>query len=301
LEWKGELHLEGVVLEVLPTVTFSNQGDLIVADLAESRIRRHDWSGRLLAFIDAWDRFGPLACVLWIPGDSIVAYSPNGTFAIFDSTGRSVRTGRTGLSPLYAAFLVNDSTVLLAGRVAGARDTTLLHEWDLRRELVVRSFFHVPPHDPQLNAVYAYSGSTAIGVREDSIVATFARADTVYIFDTAGQLFEKIPIPFTNFRHVKEPPPVQDNIDSRRRWRASFSTVSHVFWAPDGSFFIQYFDLFLAQPRWNLLHMSRDGQLLFDAADTPRLLTVLPDYRLLFVGTELESGIWKIAELRVPH
>jgi hypothetical protein len=269
LGWRGELRLEGEAVEALPTVAVTPAGDLVVAELGDREIRKHDGRGRLCISLHAsgTESLDPLAFALWVPGDSLVGYSALGAFAFFDPAGALVRVGKTGLVPLYAGRIVDDSTVLLAGRVPGVPETSLLHLWDLRRQRVVRSFFRVPSHDPRLASAYSFSGATAMDVHGDTVAATFARADTVYLFDLAGRALEKLPIPFVNFRMLSEPPPDRRDPAEMIRWRESYSTVSQVFWAPDGTLFIQYFNMTGFEPRWGLLHMSRTGRRIFDAAD----------------------------------
>jgi hypothetical protein len=135
-------------------------------------------------------------------------------------------------------------------------------------------------------------------VRGDSVAAIFARADTVYLFHLNGDALSKLRIPFVNFRHVTEPPPGRNDPTAEIRWRGSYSTVSRIYWAADGTFFVQYYNMDAFAPRWGLLHMSRSGDLLFDLVDSPRLLAVLGDQRLLFEGPSDAPERWRVATLR---
>jgi hypothetical protein len=297
--WNGNLRLQDVWIEMLPVVEISTRGEVIVAELKQRQIRKHDVTGRLLWAREDILESGSLSGALWIPGDSVIGYSASGSFLVLDSGGVSIRSGQTGLRPLYAAQLLNDTTAVLAGRFPGTPDASLLHLWDLRRQQIIKGFFSVPSHDARLNGAYDFSGSTSVAIRGDTIAATFARADTVYLFRADGVAIEKVHIPFIRFRFADQAPPNQ--LDSAFvRWRNSFSSVSQVFWAPDGSFFIQYFNMLQLETQWSLLHMTRDGRLLFDAESAFRLLAIFSDGQLLFLDTRdvEQAGRWKIADLR---
>jgi hypothetical protein len=303
LQWDGEFRLQHAdsLFVVLPAVTVTPTGAFIVADLVENWIRRYGPDGHVRGMMEIGDlrrgHLDPLAFALE-SGSDVIGYSRLGGFTAFDSTGATIRDANTGLARLYAGLLANDTTVLLAGVLPGAARGPLIHVWDLRRDSIAESFFNVPLHESRLDVAYAFSGSTALAARGDSIAATFARADTLYLFRLDGQMLSKVRIPFVDFRHVAEPPPAQTDPAAFVRWRDSYSSVSQVFWAEDGTFFIQYFDMIGVEPRWGLLHMNREGDLLFDVADTPRLLALLEHDQLLFEGPGDKPGEWRIAKLR---
>jgi hypothetical protein len=240
--------------------------------------------------------FTRLSAATRVSNGDIFAFDMGGRLTVFDSNGVRKRDARTGIAPTYDVARINDTLIAIVGRKDGAADGPLVHIWNDRRGSIQREFFDAPSHDPRLAAGYAFSGSANVAIRGDTAAAIFARADTVFLFTTAGRPLGKIRIPFTNFRKMEEPPPAMAPGPELRRWRQTFSTVSKVFWAPDGTFYVQYFDLNEVEPQWRLLHMSRRGKLLFDVIDTPRLLAVSADSKLIFLDpTSLELNVWNIA------
>lgn len=155
----------------------------------------------------------------------------------------------------YDLAWVNDSTITITGHSSRAGVSTLVHLWDPRRHRIRRSFFRTPAHDPKLGPVYRFSSAVDVAARSDTLALTFALSDTLYLFTTSGNVLTKLPIPFEYFRRVTRPPSLDLSPESRARWTESFSRVSHVFWANDGSFYVQYFDINRAEPQWRLVRM----------------------------------------------
>jgi hypothetical protein len=301
--WRSTIRLEESreVLNALPTVTEDRSGGLLVADLVENQIRRYTSSGHLLAsFGEAGTgpgKFNYLSAAVTLASGSVFGLGTRGEFTEFSSRGAILRSGHTALERIYAAALLDDSTLVLAGWLRGSPDGPLVHLWDLRHDRFVRSLFMVPHHDRQFSAAYAFSGSVSLAVRGDTIAATFARTDTVYLFHRTGESVARIPVPFRHFRAMTVPLQVGATSETRLGWQQSFSTVSQVFWAPDLTFYVQYFDLEGLEPKWHLLHMTRAGRLLFDVVDGPRLLTVTANNTLIFRDdTGEEMNLLQVAQ-----
>lgn len=296
-----ELAESQAVVNVTPRVKLDPQGGFLVADASEAQIRRYAANGALVTDFGRKGR-GPgeflrLSTALRTGRDGIVAVEMNGRISRFNATGRLAGTTRQSpLGPVYNATLVGDTLLVLAGRLGGRGDTPLLHVWSLRGETLVRSFFRAPPAPNGLEGTYAFAGTADVTARGDTLAAVFALSDTVYLFDASGRTLEKIAIPFRGFRRPSERMPVRASIDEYRSWASRFSAISQVFWEPDGSFLVQYFDTNGVEPSWRLLRMTRRGELRFELKDSPQLLAVAPSGReLYFVRPGAETAASWIA------
>jgi hypothetical protein len=302
--WKKQITLEENprVTNVLPTVSIGPNGEFLVADLKEAQIRRYSPEGRLLGHTGSEGngpgQFAKLAAAVRLPNGRIVAADMNGRLAIFDGSGRALlHTGRVLLTPLYDAWAINDSMVALVGRAPGQLNGPLIHIWNLTRNRITRSFFTVPPHPDRLDDAYAFSGWADVVVRGNTAAVAYAITDTVYFYRTDGTFLRKLPIPFQHFRKLREPLPVNGSPREQQEWRSSYSRISQLFWAPDGTIYVQYFDSKELQPQWRLLGMDANGQLKFDILDSPRLLAVSPrDSSLVFLDPRSETpNVWSVA------
>jgi hypothetical protein len=303
VQWQGRIELQGgpAISNTLPTVYIDPFGEFIVADLRETQIRRYSNTGRLLA---SFGREGPgagefrrLSAAVRQGDGNILGFDMGGTISVFDSTGVHKVDHATEVAPIYDVARIDDSRIAIAGRRIGSANGPLIHIWDNRSHHMLNSFFPVPPHAPQLDGAYMLTGSADVVSRGDTLAAVFARTDTLYLFHSNGTPIAKIKIPFRRFRAITAAPAPTASRQEILAWRQTFSTVSQVFWAPDGSFYIQYFDLTEVEPQWRLVHMTRQGRRLFDVADTPRLLAIAPDSRLFFLDPASdERNVWKIGK-----
>jgi hypothetical protein len=291
----------GAVITVLPVLTVQPTGDLFVFDPREHQVRRYDSLGGLTSYFGSRGggpgAFIRLAGAVQLANGDVVTAETSGQIARFDARGKELERFTTDLAPLYNIALIDDSTVALAARKTGASDGPLVHIWDLRRRRLIRSFFQMPEHDPALESAYA-TGAVDVAVRGDTAAVTVALSDTVYLFTVRGDPVAKLPVPSRHFRRVARPLPsdVQQNPAALQEWTASFSRISKVFWAPDGSMYVQYFDLRLAEPEWNVVHMRRGGGPAVEVQGSPRLLAVSPsDSRLYFIHPQSdEPNVWAI-------
>lgn len=303
LERSLTLRDEGRVTTVLPILTVARDGSFLVADPREFQVRRYDSLGNLLAFFGGRGtgpgEFSRLIGAVQLGDGEIVAAEANGRLAWFNSSGQELRSESTGLALVFNVALVNDSTLALAGRMPGETDGPLIHLWDLKRNRVQRKFFTVPPHDPDLDPAFAFAGAVDIAIRGDTVAAILALSDTVYFFDLRnGRELPKMPIPSRHFRPVTQPPPadMQGDAAARTRWSESFSRVSRIFWAPDGSLYVQYFDMQRTEPLWSFVHMRRGNARPVEVRHIPRLLAVSAvDSRLYFIHPQSsEPSVWAI-------
>jgi hypothetical protein len=292
----------GRVTTVLPILTLVRDGSFLVADPREFQIRRYDSLGNLLSFFGRRGtgpgEFSRLIGAVQLADGEIVAAEATGRLAWFNASGEELRSESTGLALVFNVALVDDSTLAIAGRMPGETDGPLIHLWDLKRNRVRTKFFSVPPHDPDLDPAYAFAGAVDIAVRGDTLAATLALSDTVYFFGLDGRELPKMPIPSRHFRPVRRPPPadLQGDPAARTEWSESFSRVSKVFWAPDGSLYVQYFDMRRTEPVWSFVHMRRGNARPVEVRHIPRLLAVSAvDSRLYLIHPQSsEPSVWAI-------
>lgn len=302
--WGPDIRLEenSEVINVAPAVNMDSTGRFLVADSREAQVRVYSPQGELLY------RFGskgygpgelqhPTAAFRTSSG-AIAVTDMDGKIVVFDSVGSSLaRTVRTPLGPLYDASPVNDSLVLLIGRLGAQISTPLLHLWNIRSDSLVRSFFPAPELKQELRGASAFMGTADAAVRGDTVASVFALTDTLYLFRLNGQQIGKIPIPFSHARLLETPLPTNGSPEKMQQWRESFSSITNIFWQRDGSFLIQYYDTEGAELRWRLLKMKRNGDLVFDVRDAPRLLAS-SDTILYFVKPgSLTPNLWSSAYL----
>lgn len=234
-----------------------------------------------------------------VRGGVIVAAEGDGRIMYFDSVGTVLGDQHhTGLETINNITAVNDTTVAITGRSAGVVDGPLVHLWNVRQNRITRSFFQMPAHKPSLAPAYRFSSSVDVAIRGDTAAVTTALSDTVYLFTVDGRLRSKIPLVAPHFRTIQSPPPdnIAENAESRRAWSRSFSRISRVFWAKDGSLYVQYFDLQNTSPEWSLVRIRRDGGRSLEVRNNPRLLTVSAyDSRIYFVHPQSEADtLWAI-------
>jgi hypothetical protein len=201
------------------------------------------------------------------------------------------------------AYLLNDSLLLLGGTLADARDgdpDARLHLWNLRANRLAGSFFPVRGTTPGHRFAANTAGLVGAAVHGDTLAATFALSDTVYLFDLAGRRLGTVPLRAEGLRRFDPGmhPPHMDLV-SAREWFGRFSLVSDLYWLRDGSFLVQYQDRVGVEPQWRLVHVARDGRRLFESKDTPYLVAVDPADTLWFVrpGSPTPDA-WTSARLR---
>jgi hypothetical protein len=155
----------------------------------------------------------------------------------------------------------------------------------------------MPPHPRRLDAAYMFSGAVDVATRQDTVAVIASLSDTVYIYTSGGELVRKLPLRSEHFRRIERAPP-EDLMNPvvRREWSESFSRMSQVFWAPDGTLYVQYFDMEGVEAQWRLVVLAPDGTKRFEIHESSRLLAVSPhDSKLVFLNpTSLETNKWLI-------
>lgn len=303
--WTGEVRLEenDEVINVSPRVYPDGDG-FLVADSKEAQIRRYGPDGRLRARLGRRGagpgEFQYVIAAVRLSSGEILAADMMGTLTIFSPRGDSVRhTARTPLGPLYEVVPLDDSLVVLVGRVGASAETPLMHLWDVRRDTIVRSFFPAPQGRGELQSAYMFTGFADAAVRGDTIATIFALSDTVRMYTRDGREVGKVAIPFRHFRRLESGMPQQGGPAELQEWMESYSAASGLFWLSDGTFLVQYYDQRDAETVWRLLRMTRDGRPLMEIVDSPKLLAGSEPDALTFVKPGAEApNVWSRARLR---
>lgn len=302
VSWISTVRLEENpdVINVSPRVQ-AEPGSFLVADGQEQQARLYGHDGRLLRQFgrrgSGPGEFEHISLGLRLPDKRILIADMNGAVTVFDSTATNVQhVARTPLSPLYGAVVLDDSLLILTGRMTSG-STALAHVWNVRSDRLVRSFFTPPKPRPEMEGAYAFSGFANAAVRGDTVAMLFALSDTIYLFRGDGRSVGKLPIPFHSFRRIEKPVP-RGTMDDFKRWSESFSAASSIFWLSDGGFLVQYWDRRNGAPSWRLTRLTRKGVGVWEVIDSPQLLAVGPADTLVFVKPGAEApNVWSIARL----
>jgi hypothetical protein len=309
--WGRAIALEenDAVVNVLIRATPDPRGGFLVADEQEDQVRRYDAGGRLL-FTFGRRGAGPreftgLNRAFRLASGDLLAVDALSHAAVFDSAGKELRrTFRVPVGQVKHAFLVNDSLLLLGGRIEDERQgdpDARLHLWNLRANRLVRSFFPVHGTTEAHRFAANTAGLLGTALRGDTLAAVFALSDSVYLFDLAGRRLGAVPMRAAGLRRFDPGmrPPHMDLV-SAREWFGRFSLVSDVWWLRDGTFLVQYQDRVGVEPRWRLARLARDGHPLFESKDTPYLVAVDPETETLWFvrpGSPTPNA-WAAARLR---
>lgn len=270
------------VTTVNPRVRLLANGRYLIADFSESQVRTYDSIGHLLRYYGGRGRGPkefplPLTSALQLKSGFVVATEFNGTIIELDSTlQEEAKRTSSFLMPLYAAYVMSDSELLLAGPPAPTvpidANPKLLHLFNLNSQSVSSNFFP-PPVTREFAAAAETMGIVSAATHGDTIAATFALTDTIFLF-RHGLLIDRVPIPFRLFSHIVDPEPSGSSIASRDQWLSEISMITDLYWLRNGSYVIQYYRG--AQPRgeMSLFIMRKDGTVQLEAQDTPTLLSV---------------------------
>lgn len=291
---------------VRPVVSEDPHGGLLVADSRESQIRRISSDGDLLGYFgrpgDGPREFRALSSVIRLANGELLATEMSGRLTITDSSGTHVlKTVQVPIEPVWAATVLNDSTVILTGLSQG----NLVHLWDPYEGKIRSSFYPVPEHPAEMEAAYSYTGFPGVSVRGDTIAVLFALSDDLRFFRNDGTELEemRMRLPYRHFRRVREGSPADASPEAFRAWTESFSVGSRIYWLQDDTFIVQYFDRAGNEQNWSVLHMDREGRALFEGR-TPKLLTILRrttgQPELLFEAADNEEpNQWRLASFRL--
>lgn len=272
-----ELEETAAVINVEPMITLDQDGRLLVADRTEGYFRIYRDDGSLI------NQFGGrgggegefMAPASLLPDRTgrLIALDFREKGAVYSTDGRRLeRTLRTPFTSVYKAVLRDDGRLLVAGTIDNDAQLNRLHlgEIDSDSIHIIRSFMPTPV-PPELLPAAINAGIVGMAVQGDTIAATFALSDSIYIFDGNGERLESVGIPITNFRPATAPPRGADR-DRVREWVDSFTMVTELFWLPDGSFVAQYQDRTDMLPNWRFVRFDREGFSIGEVIDSPRIL-----------------------------
>jgi hypothetical protein len=294
------------VINVWPMVRLDPSGGFLIADMSEHAVRRYSSEGELHFTIgrqgDGPGEFKEPTVALRLPSEEILAIDMRGRAAIFDSDGHGInRTATLPVRAIEDAELVNDSLVVLAGVAVGGGGVELssarLHLWDFRRDTVLSSFF-VPQIGSDIKDAATMARWANLAIRGDTIAATFALQDTIFLFLTNGRQIGKIPLPTKHFRRATPAPnEIRTDVRARSDWVGSFHFISSIEWIHDG-FIVQYQGFDNMTPYYNLIRLTKQGDPLFETQNSPRLLLV-DGSRAYFVDPAAEvPNKWIVGTLR---
>lgn len=309
VRWSGKVPVQETAeaMIVRPIVTEDPVGGLLVADSRESQVRRLSFAGSLLGFFgrpgDGPREFRSLTGAVRLRNGDLLTTEISGRVTLLDGEGSTVKRSEfVPIQPLYAATVLDDSTVILTGRSEeGAQPVRLVHLWDPRRWEIRASLYEVPEHAPEFASAYSFSGQTAVAVRDGIIAVLFGLGDHVRLFRADGTEVDAVRIPYRHFRRLSRPRPANSTPEEFRQWAESYSVGSRLYWLSDESFVIQYFDRSGSEQKWSMLHMDRRGRPLFEGP-TPKLLTILhadTTPQLLFEAADHEEpNQWRLASFK---
>jgi hypothetical protein len=291
-------------------VYFDQAPGFLVADgtPTQPQIRAYDQDARLLWAVGQSGpgprEFQRLRSVVRNSSGDVIALDNAGRVSLWDRNGKWKQTYTTELTPTYNSVLINDSTLLISGRINGGSRSPLLHLFDLRRGRLTRSFFDVPPHPARFDDAYMFSGwANAAKLGGDTLGVIFALSDTLYLYRTNGTPISQRPLDLRYFLPLTEPGPRDDSPAAEVAWRSSYSRITQVFHAPDHSIYIQYGNFRGRERVWGLsrFEFTPQGTLdrTFEVPDAIRLLAISPrDGNLYFMNPEsLEMVSWSVGHL----
>ena len=277
LEGTLELQESPEAINVEPIISHDARGRLLVADRSEGYFRIYAPDGSLVNQFGgrgegAGEFTNPAGLVMDGAG-RLLALDYRGKAVVFSSDGdRLEATVPTPLTSVYRAAFRPDGRLLVAGTVANDGGGNRLHLLRLGSDsiLEVESFLPTPVPSELLPAA-ATAGIVGVATRGDTIAATFALSDSIYLFGSQGDRLNSIAIPISDFRRAT-PPPQGAGMDGIAQWVDSFTMITDIFWLLDGSFIVQYQDRTDMLPDWRFVHLSRSGSLIGEVIDSPRIL-----------------------------
>jgi len=289
LRFTSDVRLEenAEVVNVTPRVYVDRSGSFLVGDSKENQVRVYSANGALRRHFgrqgNGPGEFNRISGVSRLPSGDVVVADMGGMITIFDSLGSNVRhTVRIPVLPMSSLVVLDETHVVVTGPL-GSGEGPKIHIVELPGGKVTRSFFTPPPPPPGLASAHKFTGGVSVEIHGDTAAAIFALADTVYLLGLDGKPRGKLPFHSGFYRQMNTPMPLNAPQPVLEKWEASFSTTSRIFWAPDGSFLVTYYDRVDHDPAWRWLHLARDGTGLFEVRDAPMLLSVASDSSLIFV------------------
>ena len=286
------------VVTVTPIVKADSEGFLI-ADAREAQVRLYGKNGRLKKLL-ARRGSGPgevgVPMAILRRGDRTILVMDMGSASMIRLSPEGEEIDRYPMRFPAFGLLSLGEDVLVVGKPS-FQDfpfPDLLHRWDGKD--VVEGFFPAPITERTEKLSRSYSFASA-DIRGDTIVASYALSDTLYFYHTGGEFIDQTPLDLEHWSLPEEDPSGGVGSGERRKWRESLTRISDVYWLEDGTFLVQYVGHRDRELQWRLSHVTRDGEVLFDVKDTPRLLTVDGDLLYFVDAHSLTEDRWVVASL----
>lgn len=271
------------VVNVVIRVSPDPQGGYLVADERESQIRRYGSDGRLLWHLGRQgagpgEFRGAVGAVRLSPGE-VAAADRTGRLQLFDDSGgraELLRTVDTGVRGLEGIWSLAADTLLISGFHPDGPMGPRLHVWSMEAGEIVRSFFDPLSRaaNPEISVV---AGWTRAAVLDDTIVALFATMDTLFFHSREGALERRLPFPEGRFRPVPERGPEAGVSPGEVvEFLSRYDLASDVLPTADGRLLVRYQTPVADDAwtrRWHVMVVTREGDLLFDIRDGPRLFS----------------------------
>ena len=271
INWEASFSLEenDSVLNITPAVTVVHDG-LLIADRSENQVRSYNLDGSLRWALRSVSG-QMLTKVLSVTPlrDSLLAIGTDGKAHALATDGSGGRTISLNISEAHYAAPFPGNRMAVATRFSPGDTTGLLRIFDGVRLTEVARLFR-PRVEPALLGAASLAGWAGFSVRADTAAAYFSLADTIWLFSDDTQI-EAIPLP-SRRRLAAEPLPRNSARKDRVEWAARTSMINGLWWKRDGSFLVQYMEFVDNRARYSLLHMSREGEYLFEVAGSSELL-----------------------------
>ncbi len=268
-------------MTVRPLVTNDGHGQLLVSEPMEGQVNIFGFDGELRAVLgrrgEGPGEFAfPLIAHPTSDGGVVVGDVELSRLTFFPPKG-DPEVVATPVEAIQSAQDLGDGRYLLAGTISGEEQPRFFHIWDRAADRLERSF--LPMGVPEESRAYASSFQGASATLEhDTIWAVWALSDTLYKFDTQGELLDRLPLPLA--RPMGELPRVGGVVSDPEARQSLFDRMTEVF----GVYILRSGDLVVQslQSRefdavWDLLIIDRQGRLIWSAANMPRLFALEED------------------------
>lgn len=296
-EMTGEVALQETddVVVVQPMVFGASGGSILLAEPAESQIRRYSLQGELK---QSFGRAGEGPGELGMPfsaretgsGEVVVA-DLMGRIVFFPADGAAAgETYRIPVSSVFDAIPLVSGRYLLAG-LEGHGERRLLHVWNRKSRELEHSFFPMPGAPEELARSSSLAGID-VEVTGDTIWAMYSLVDTLYAYVADGSRVGTVSIPLGHDLGVSEDDGQRDMED------IAVAQLFGLWLLGDGDFVVQIGWKRRAELTADLLIMTRDGEVESRLYDTPRLMLVNNDVFYFQNPTTILPNQWIKAHRR---
>ena len=291
-------------MTVRPLVTNDGRGQLLVSEPMEGQVNVYGFDGELRAVLgrrgEGPGEFAfPLIAHPTSDGGVVVGDVELSRLTFFPPAGEGdPEVVATPVEAIQGAQDLGDGRYLLAGTISGEDQPRFFHIWDRAANRLERSF--LPMGVPEESRAYASSFQGASATLEhDTIWAVWALSDTLYKFDTQGELLDRLPLPLV--RPMGELPRAGGVVSDPADRQSMFDRMTEVF----GVYILRGGDLVVQslQTRdfdavWDLLIIDRLGRLVWSAPNMPRLFALEDDLFYFDDPASVLPNRWLVARLK---